>query len=159
LPLRSIWTLRQVLVRRPDPHLLDAVVLVREMRGRRERVVGLQFGHRPDDDAHRCKPLLQRMELREERRIDALAGLVAGPEAIAEGLDHVVGRDADMRDSALDHLQHAVHHADRRAQGLVLALREAAQAVEVPEEFVGSVDQVNQHGWVRQSRGAWPIRP
>ena len=86
------------------------------------------------------------MELREQRRLDAGAGLVAGPEAVAKRLDDVIGRDADVRRSLLDHLQHRLQHADHGAEGPVLPLREAAQAVEVAEQLVGAVDEVNDHG-------------
>ena len=40
------------------------VVCGGEMRGRRERVVGLELDHRPDRDAHRGERFLERMELR-----------------------------------------------------------------------------------------------
>ena len=62
-----------------------------------ERVVGLELDHRPDDHAHRRERLLERLELRPQRRLDAVAGLVARPEVVAERLDDVVGRDADVR--------------------------------------------------------------
>src|SRR6266571_6019159 len=41
-----------------------------------------------------------------ERWLDALPGLVRGPEIVAERLDHVIGCYADVRGSLLDHLQH-----------------------------------------------------
>ena len=58
------------------------------------------------------------MELRPQRGLDALAGLVAGPQLVAERLDDVIGRDADVRAAALDHLQHGVQHADTAPKGL-----------------------------------------
>jgi len=57
----------------------------------------------------------------------------------------VIGRNADVRCSLLDHLQQGLQHADNRAEGLVLAFVEAAQAVEVPEQLVGPVYNVNDH--------------
>ena len=65
---------------------------------------------------------LQRVELREQRRLDAVAGLVAGPEVVAKRLDDVIGRDADVRRALLDHLQHRLQHADhaRRRAGPAL---------------------------------------
>ena len=92
-----------------------------------------------------CERLLQRLELGAERALDAGAGLVAGPEVVAERLDHVVGGDAEMGGAALDDLQHGVQHAGDRAEGLVLALVEAALAVEVAEQLVGAVDEVDDH--------------
>lgn len=50
-----------------------------------------------------------------------------------------------MRDFAFDHLQHAVQDTDHRAEGPILALGEAAQAVEVPKQLVGAVDEVDDH--------------
>ena len=58
-----------------------------DARRRGERVVGLELDHRPDDDAHRGERVLERMELREQRRLDAGRGLVAGPQVVAERLD------------------------------------------------------------------------
>ena len=81
------------------------------------------------------------MELGEQRGLDAVAGLVARPETIAKRLDDVIGRHTDMRRSSLDHLQNGIEDADDRAQGLVLALVEAAQAVEVAEQLVRAVDR------------------
>ena len=65
------------------------------MRGRSERIIGFELDHRPDDNAHRRERLLERMELREQRGLDAGAGLVVRPKPIAKRLDHVVGGDAD----------------------------------------------------------------
>ena len=66
------------------------------MRGRSERIIGFELDHRPDDNAHRRERLLERMELREQRGLDAGAGLVARPKPIAKRLDHVVGGDAEI---------------------------------------------------------------
>jgi hypothetical protein len=137
--------LREVLVGRPDAGLLDRVVGVGEVRRRGERVVGLELDHRPDDDPHRRERLLERMELRKQRRLDPGRRLVAGPEIVAERLDHVVGGDADVGLAALDDLEHRLQDADDRAQGPVGALGEAAQPVEVAEQLVRSVDEVDDH--------------
>ena len=56
--------LRQVLVGCPDADFLDALVCGGDPRGGRERVVGLELDHRPNDDAHRGERFFQRMELR-----------------------------------------------------------------------------------------------
>ena len=79
----------------------------------------------------------------EERGLHAIAGLVSGPERIAERLDDVVGRHADVSRSRLDHLQNGIEDADHRAEGLIFALVEATQAIEVPEQLVRAVDQMN----------------
>src|SRR5438046_3215684 len=50
-----------------------------------------------DDNTHRRERLLERMELREQRGLDAGAGLVVRPKPIAKRLDHVIGRDAEVR--------------------------------------------------------------
>src|SRR5205807_4217040 len=115
------------------------------MRGRSERIIGFELDHRPDDNAHRRKRLLERMELREQRALDAGTGLVVRPKPIAKRLDHVVGGDAEVRVAVLDHLEHRLQHADDGAVGAVHALVEPAQAVKVTEEFVSAVDEVNDH--------------
>ncbi len=93
-----------------------------------------------------CERFFQRVELREERALDAGPGLVPGPEAVAERLDHVIGRHADMRGPRLDHLEHRLQDADHGAEGRVRALVEPALSVEVPEQLVGAVDEVDDHG-------------
>ena len=62
-----------------------------------------------------------------------------------------------MGGALLDHLQHAVEHADHGAIRPVGAFGEAAQAVEMPEELVRAVDEVNDHptNYIT-SRGALP---
>src|SRR6201993_1675178 len=62
---RPSYALRQILIGRPDGDFLDPFVLRREMRGRSERIIGFELDHRPDDNPHRSKRLLERMELRE----------------------------------------------------------------------------------------------
>ena len=97
---RTSHALRQILIGRPDGDFLDLLVLRREMRGRSERIIGFELDHRPDDNAHRRERLLERMELREQRGLDAGAGLVVRPKPIAKRLDHVVGGDAEIRGTA-----------------------------------------------------------
>src|SRR5882672_6898311 len=48
----SAHALREILVVRPDAHLLDTRILCGEVRSRCESVVGLELDHRPDRDAH-----------------------------------------------------------------------------------------------------------
>ena len=66
-----------------------------------------------------ARHLLQQLELRAQRRVDALAGLVARVEIVAERFDHVVGRDADVRRALVDQRDHArpARRAPRRSRG------------------------------------------
>src|SRR5262245_31872842 len=84
------------------------------------------------------------MELRPERRIDAFAGLVVRPEIVAEGLDDVIGRHADVGRSALEHLRDRMQDAGHGSEGRV-GVPEAPDSVELAEELVGAVDEVNDH--------------
>src|SRR5205085_7949279 len=84
---RIAHALRQILIGRPDRDFLDRLVLRREMRGRSERIIGFELDHRPDDNAHRRERLFERMKLCEQRGLDAGAGLVVCPKAIAKRLD------------------------------------------------------------------------
>ncbi len=103
------------------------------------------------------------MKLREQRRFHAGARLVARPERVAERLDDVIGCDADVRRSGLDHLQNRIEHADHRAEGLILAFVEAAQAVKVAEQLVRAVDQMNDdavvRGFIVDRRESWFRHP
>ena len=74
----------------------------------------------------------------------------------------MIGRDADVSRSLLDHLQQSLQHADHGAEWPVLAFVEATQAVEVPEQLVGAIDEMNDHaslcrGASRQ-RAIYPAR-
>ena len=86
--------LGQVLVRRADEHLVDAGIVVRDGRGRGEGVVGLELGHRPHPHAEGLEGLLEQPELGLQLGRDLGAGLVAGPQVVAERLDDVIGRHA-----------------------------------------------------------------
>ena len=83
--------------------------------------------------------------MREKDRLDSLAGLVVGPKVVAERLDDVIGRNADVRGALLEHLQNGLQHADHRAEWAVLTLVEAAQPVKVPKQLVGAVYDVDDH--------------
>ena len=114
---------------------------------RRERVVALELDHRPHDDPERAARVLGRPELREQLRVDAVAGLVAGVEIVAERLDHVIERDRDVRDAGLaeqrEHrAQQAAHGADLEAVGG----RARRAAVVRAKQLERSVDEVNFHG-------------
>ena len=130
---------------------LDARVGGGERGGRGERVVGLELDHRPHREAHRARaPPRADRNCDQQRGVDARAGLVAGAEVVAERLDHVVGRDADVGRAVLEQADHrgedAAHGArppGRRASVV------ARHRVEVPEQLVGAVDQVDAHGVVR----------
>ena len=51
----------------------------------------------------------------------------------------------------VDHLKHRLQYPDDRAVRSVHAFVEPAQSVEVAEEFVGTVDEVNDHFGVQVS--------
>jgi hypothetical protein len=85
------------------------------------------------------------VKLRQECGLDAIPGLVAGPETIAEGLDDVIGGHPDVSSPGLDRLQHGMEYADHGAVGPVLALIEAAKAVEMAEQLVGAVQEMYDH--------------
>ena len=88
--------LPEVLVRRADDHLLDRGVLAGHRRRAGQGVVRLELDHRPHRHPQRAQRLLERPGLGPQVRVDALARLVAGPELVAERLDHVVGGHADV---------------------------------------------------------------
>ena len=104
---------------------IDLAALRRDRARRRERVVGLELDHRPHGDAERGERFFEQRKLRPQVRLDAVAGLVPGPEPVPERLDDVIGRHAHVRGAAVDHREdgreHAAHRADFAAVGIARA--------------------------------------
>jgi hypothetical protein len=69
--------LGEILVGRADEHALDARVAVGNLSGRRQRIIGLVFDHRPHCDAQRGKRFLEHGKLRKQFRFDAGARFVS----------------------------------------------------------------------------------
>src|SRR5438874_13186875 len=122
------------------------------MRGGSERIIGFELDHWPDDNTHRRERLFERMELLEQRGLDTGAGLVIRPKPIAKRLNHVVGGDAKVNGVALQHLENRLQHADDRAVRAVLAFGKPAQAVEVTEELVRTVNEIDDDNAGRVNR-------
>src|SRR5207247_2399543 len=137
--------LRQILVGSPDADFLHARISRGDVGRGGERVVGLELDHGPYGHAHGGEGGFERVELREQSRLDASPRLVLGPERVAEGLDDVVGRDPDVGGPLLDQLQYRMQHAADGAEGRVCALGEATPAVELAEQLVRSVHEMNDH--------------
>ena len=57
----------------------------------------------------------------------------------------MVGRDAKVRIAALNHVEHALQHADDGTVRAVRAFIEPAQSVEVTEELVCTINEVDDH--------------
>src|SRR5438034_3599842 len=108
-----------------------------------ESVVRLQFDHRPDYNSHVFERLLKQRELCEQARIDPLTRLVPRPEIVAEGLDHVIGRDADVRNSRFKHPSNTSQHSPRRRDLLTPPARMRRHSVEVAKKLVGAIDEVD----------------
>ena len=158
--------LAEVLVGREDAHLIEAVAEARG--GGREGVVRLPAIHRPDGDADRADGLLDRTELGQELRRDALVGLVAGEEIVPERPDGVVEGDADVRHRLVPVVQQRDHRgrdADGRLGLPALGGRVAGPPREVrPEELERAVDDVEpQRRYLLSARNAlgkiaqWPF--
>jgi len=115
------------------------------MRGGRDRVIGLELDHRPHPQAERGGRALGELELREQIRGDALAGLVVSEQVVAERLDHVVVRDAGVRDRSGaeqggEASQHHAYGADLAPP--VLHLRRPEPRT---EQLVRPVEQMDLH--------------
>src|SRR6516225_7498473 len=103
--------LAEVLVRSTNDNLSDPLILCCFRRGRSECIVGLEFDHRPHQHSHRLQRLFENWELREECRIYAFASLIARIKVVSEGLNHMVGRDADVSRSSFNHRENRSKHA------------------------------------------------
>jgi hypothetical protein len=57
----------------------------------------------------------------------------------------MIGGYTDVSRPRLDHLQDGIHHTDHGAEGRIVPLPEASDAVEVPEQLVGAVEEMNDH--------------
>jgi hypothetical protein len=141
LPHLPADALAEVLVRRADDHAVHAVVRGRDLGRRGERVVGLLLDHRPHREPGRPQRVLDLGELRLQRRVDPGAGLVAGPQVVAERLDDVVRGDADVGGALLEEHQAGADDPSGGAVPLVLVGRGEV----VAEQLVGAVDEVDVH--------------
>ncbi len=138
--------LAEVLVRGADDRLIDALVGGADGGRTGESVVGFDVDHRPHRDPERTEGVLQHRELREQLRVHALTGLVAGPELVAKRLDHVIGRDTDVGRTSFEHHQHGAHNAARRRHLHAVRVEVGRNGEVVTEQLVGSVDEVDLHG-------------
>ena len=147
--------LGQVLVRGADDHLVHGRVVPGHGGGRGEGVVRLEVDHRPHRHAERRHRVLEQLKLGAQFGGHAGAGLVPGPEVVAEGLDDVVGCHPDVGGAVGEHPEQREHDAARRADlgAVVGGARRLAE--EVPEELVRPVDEMDAD---RRQSGARPRR-
>src|SRR5882724_6363148 len=113
-----------------------------------QRIVGLQFHHRPHCHTHCVKRFFQWMKLCEQHSFNSSARFVAGPEVVAKRFNDMIGGDAEVRRAVLDHLRDHVEHTGHGAERWISFL-EAPDAVKVSKEFVGAVDEMDDHGGQR----------
>jgi len=125
-----------------------------ELRGCGERVVRLELDHGPDPHAERAQCVLERMKLREQLGLDARARFVAGPEIVAERLDDVVGRDAEVCGAALEHAEDRAQHADDGADFVAVRVGLPRHGIEVPEQLVRAVEEMNSQTLMCPNRSA-----
>src|SRR4029079_1506410 len=59
----------------------------------------------------------------------------------------MIGCHTDVGALPFDHLQHTMQHPGDRAELPRATLAETLQAVELPEQLVGAVDEVDDHPW------------
>ena len=148
--------LAEVLVGGDDQHLLDPLVGIGERGRGRQRVVGLVFDHRPDDEAGGGEGPLHHRDLFEDLRVHPGAGLVPGPEIVAEALDHVIGRHPDVRRTFLDERERRRDHSGRRRVRVAVGVPGGHPEV-LTKEFVGPVDQMDTHGAQPYDAPAGPV--
>src|SRR5947208_2400540 len=129
----------------PPPSLRPARVVGRRPGGGGEGVVRFEVDHRPYGHPEGAQRVLEQRELRQQLRLDARARLVAGPHVVAERLDDVVRRHADMRRALLEQRERRAEHAPHGVDLDAVAVEMAGQREVVPEQLVGSVDEVDLH--------------
>src|SRR5882762_5592736 len=84
------------------------------------------------------------MKLGEQGSLNSCARFVAWPQTVAKRFDDVIGGYGDVRRIVFDHLRNHVEDAGHGAERRISFL-EAANAVKVTKEFVGAVDEMNDH--------------
>ncbi len=97
--------LAEILIGRTNDDAIDARIAGGEGGGGGEGVIGLEFDHGPDDDAGGGEDFFQQIELGEEVGVNAFAGFVAGPEAVAKGLDDVIGGNGEVGGTGVKHAE------------------------------------------------------
>ena len=148
--------LGHVLVRRADEDLLDPRVVARSARRPpRDRVVGLELDHRPQDDAERLDGRLGDRELGEQLGRHPGRRLVAREEVVAERLDDPVRGAADVRRALLaQQEQELVAQPGHARQRDPVAPEDRRPRREMrPEQLVGRVDEVEAHRRPARARG------
>ena len=143
---RADHALAHVLVGRHDAHLVDARI-GREARGRgRDRVVGFELDHRPHDEAERRGGALGELELVDEVRVETFAGLVAGEQVVAERLDHVIERDATVRDAPAAEQPPRLRRDARAAPTSRPSCCAGGAPNHARKQLVRAVEQMDLHG-------------
>ena len=141
---RAAHALRKVFIGCADQHALDTPVALRRRSARRERVVSLEFHHRPNGDDSRQEDLFQQRKLGEKIGFDAFTGLVTRPQSVTKRLDNVIGSNRHVSSAVLDHPQHRPEDASHRAYLMASgAIPCRGNRVVVPEQLVSTVDQMD----------------
>ena len=81
----------------------------------------------------------------QQKRVHARARLVPRPQLIAERLDDVVGRHADVAGAALDHAEHGAHDPPGCGHLTPAAVDVRRQGEEVAKQLVGAVYEIDVH--------------
>ena len=136
--------LAEIFVWRQEAHLGD--VVAKAVRGGGQGIVGLETGHAPHRDAERGHHFFHQIELRQNDGIEALAGLVAVEQIVAERFDGVVEGRGDVRHRLARVMQQADHRRQKAHRtGDVLAVgRQVGGALGVvrPKQLVGAVEEM-----------------
>ena len=132
-----------------------ARVLGEPGRGRGDRVVGLEFDHRPEDDPERLDGGLGDRELGEQLGRHPGRRLVARVEVVPEGFDDPVGGGTDVRGALLAQEVEQLFDepGDARQRDPVAPEDRRPRREMRPEELVGRVDQVELTPHQSVSRG------
>ena len=131
--------LAKIFVGRTNNDAIDAWIPGGGHSRSRKRIIGLKFDHRPNYNACRRQNLFKPRELGQKIGLDTFTGLIIWPQLVAEGFDHVIGGDRDMRCPFFDHAQHGGQNPANRSNFMPLVVTRRRQRVVVPKQFVGAV--------------------
>src|ERR1039457_2701467 len=138
-------TLTKIFVRCANEYSTDTLILRGSCSGGSERIIGLVIHHWPYDHSHCFQRFLENRKLREQFRSHAFSRLVSGIQVVAKRLHDMVGCNPDVSCATLNHGYNGRQDTTHCTDFLTVRIFRGGHGEKMPEQFVGSVNQVHIH--------------